>query len=297
MHYTGPTYRPPFEATSLILQVTAGCSHNACAFCSMYRDVPFAASPLDEVEADLVEAAQFAPYAQRVFLANGDAFCLSADQLLEIARLIHVYLPRVRTIGGYASVRNVWGKSDAELAALAQAGFANFNFGLESALDDVLAHMNKGFTVADAREQFGRLRAARMPFNVNIVNAAAGPARIVEHAQANAAFLNEVQPTLVFVSPLHVDPGTSLYEEVAAGAFEECTLGQYLEEELELLRGLELDDAVFYGLHLSNPVQVAGRLPSGKQEMIESLQRGIAAIPQRVLDSHPMKGREGRIIG
>ena len=297
MHYTGMTFRPPFEAMSVILQVTAGCSHNACAFCSMYRDVPFAVSPLEEVEADLAEAAQFAPYANRVFLANGDALCLSADQLLEIARLIRAYLPRVRTIGGYASVRNVWGKTDAELAALAKAGFANFNFGLESALDDVLAHMNKGFTVAAAREQFGRLNAAGMPFNVNIVNAAAGPARIVEHAQANAAFLNEVQPTLVFVSPLHVDPGTPLYEEVAAGEFEECTLGQYLQEELELLRGLELADAVFYGLHMSNPVQVAGRLPRDKQEMIESLEQGLADMPQHLRDSHPLKGREGRIIG
>lgn len=297
MHYTGMTFRPPFESQSLILQVTAGCSHNACAFCSMYRDVPFAVSPLEEVEADLAEAAQFAPYAQRVFLANGDAFCLPADQLLDIALLVRRYLPRVRTIGGYASVRNVRNKSDAELAALARMGYANFNFGLESSLDDVLVHMNKGFTIAEAREQFGRLNAAGMPFNVNIVNAAAGPARVIEHAQANAAFLNEVQPTLVFVSPLHVDPGTPLYDEVAAGGFEECTLGQYLEEELELLRGLELDDAVFYGLHMSNPIQVAGRLPHDKQEMIETLRAGIASMPQQVRDSHPLKGREGRIVG
>ena len=297
MHYTGMTFRPPFESQSVILQVTAGCSHNKCAFCSMYRDVPFAVSPLEEVEADLAEAARFAPYARRVFLANGDAFCLDARQLVDIAELVHHYLPRVQTIGGYASVRNVVGKTDVELKGLARLGYANFNFGLESALDDVLAFMNKGFTVEQAREQFARLNAAGMPFNVNIVNAAAGPERVVEHARANAAFLNEIQPTLVFVSPLHVDPGTPLEQRLAAGEFEECTLGQYLEEELELLRNLELKHAIFYGLHMSNPVQVAGRLPRDKDEMVESLQRGIAAIPSHVLDSHPLKGREGRIIG
>ena len=297
MHYTGPTYRPPFEARSVILQVTAGCSHNGCAFCSMYRDVPFGVSPLDQIEEDLREAAQFAPYAQRVFLANGDAFCLPADDLLRIGQLVHEHLPRVSTIGGYASIRNVIGKTDEDLAALAAAGFANFNFGLESALDDVLDFMNKGFDVAEARFQFGRLRQAGMPFNVNIVNAAAGPERIVEHARANAAFINEIAPTLVFVSPLHVDPGTPLAEELAAGRFAECTLGQYLEEEIELLRGLDVYDCIFYGLHMSNPIQIAGRLPRDKADMLETLEEGLANMPQRMRDSHPLKGREGRIVG
>ena len=297
MHFTGPTYRPPYEARSLILQVTAGCSHNGCAFCSMYRTVPFAASPFEEIEADLAEAERFAPYAERVFLANGDAFCLPADRLLRIAEAVRAHLPYVRTIGGYASVRNVMGKTDDELVALTAAGYADFNFGLESALDDVLAHMGKGFTVADARRAFERLRAAGMPYNVNIVIAAAGPERIAEHARANAAFMNEIDPTLVFVSPLHIDPGTPLADELAAGAFAECTLGQYVEEEIAFLRGLELHDRVFYGLHMSNPIQVAGRLPRDKDEMLGTLESGLAAMPARMRASHPLKGREGLIVG
>ena len=148
MHYDGMTFRPPYEAGSLLLQVTRGCSHNACTFCSMYREVSFAISPLEEIVDDLAEAAWEFPGVSRVFLVNGDAFCLPADALLNIAEMIHEALPNVRSIGCYARIPNVSSKTDGELAALAAAGYDNINIGVESGLDDVLAFMNKCFTVS-----------------------------------------------------------------------------------------------------------------------------------------------------
>ena len=295
MHYDGMTFRPPYEARSLLLQVTRGCSHNACTFCSMYRDVSFAISPLEEIVDDLAEAAWAYPYVSRVFLVNGDAFCLPADALLNTAEMIHEALPNVRSIGCYARIPNVTSKTDAELAALAAAGYDNINIGVESGLDDVLALMNKGFTVEEARLQFARLHAAGLPFNVNIINAAAGPQRIAEHAAANAALVNEAQPTLIFVSPLHVDPGTPLVGLIERGEFEECTLGQYLEEEIAFLEGLELDDCVFFGAHVSNPIPVNGLLPRDKDELLTVLRDGMARIPRTQLDAHPSKGAEGSL--
>ena len=295
MHYDGMTFRPPYEARSLLLQVTRGCSHNACTFCSMYRDVSFAISPLEEIVDDLAEAAWAYPYVSRVFLVNGDAFCLPADALLNIAEMIHEALPNVRSIGCYARIPNVTSKTDAELAALAAAGYDNINIGVESGLDDVLAFMNKGFTVEEARLQFARLHAAGLPFNVNIINAAAGPQRIAEHAAANASLVNEAQPTLIFVSPLHVDPGTPLVGLIERGEYEECTLGQYLEEEIAFLEGLELDDCVFFGAHVSNPIPVNGLLPRDKDELLTVLRDGMARIPRAQLDAHPSKGAEGSL--
>ena len=295
MHYDGTTFRPPYEAYSLLLQVTTGCSHNGCTFCSMYQDVPFAVSPLDEIVDDIVEASRFRPNARRVFLENGDAFCLPAQALLNIAEMIREALPQVTSIGCYARIPNIASKTDGELAALAAAGYSDINIGVESGLDSVLSFMNKGYTVAEAREQFARLHAAGLPFNVNIINAAAGPSRIAEHAVANAALANDAKPTLVFVSPLHVDPGSRLEALVARGDFEECTLGQYLEEEIAFLEGLELDDCVFFGLHVSNPVPVQGLLPRDKNALLAALRNGLAGMPQALRDSHPSKGAEGSL--
>ena len=131
MHYTGTIYRPPFEARSLLLQVTTGCSHNKCSFCTMYRDEPFRVEPLEQIEEDLAEARQYVPNVTRVFLENGDPFALSADRLEQIAVMIHAYLPRVETIAMYASIKNVIGKSDEELRRLRNLGVNELNIGVE----------------------------------------------------------------------------------------------------------------------------------------------------------------------
>ena len=41
MHFDGTIWRPPYEAASLLIQVTAGCTHHSCKFCTLYEDFPY----------------------------------------------------------------------------------------------------------------------------------------------------------------------------------------------------------------------------------------------------------------
>ena len=295
MHYTGTIYRPPFEARSLLLQVTTGCSHNKCSFCTMYRDEPFRVEPLEQIEEDLAEARQYVPNVTRVFLENGDPFALSADRLEQIAVMIHAYLPRVETIAMYASIKNVIGKSDEELRRLRNLGINELNIGVESGLDEALSYMNKGYTAAQAKYELNRLKSAGIDYGANIILGCAGPERRHENAAATAALLNETKPYLIFTGTIHSDPGCPLYEDMQSGRFVESTFGEYLDEEEELLELLDLTDCYLFGLHPSNIVTMHGNLPEDMAAMLELVRKRREELANR-LDERPVRYGEGAVL-
>ena len=289
-------FRPPFEAASLLLEVTHGCSHNACAFCTMYRGVPFQLEPMERVEECVRTAAVRRPGVKRVFLEHGDAFALSAERLIRIAELIHAYLPRVEMIAMYASIKNIASKSDDDLERLREAGVGDLNVGVESGLDEALRWMNKGYTAAQARHELLRLKRAGIPWGANVILGAAGPALRSENAIATAELLSATQPNLIFTGTLHADPGCPLYEAIKSGAFAESTFGEYFDEEETLIERLELDDCVFFGLHPSNVVTMEGRLPQDKDRLLTELRDERDYLRGR-LDRRPVRASEGAIIG
>ncbi len=295
MKYTGITYRPPFEAWSLLLQATQGCSHNRCAFCTMYKGIPFMEESLEQIETDLREAAFFAPRKKRVFLVGGDAFALKAEKLLAIADLVHKYLPGVETIAMYASVNNIRAKSDEDLRAMRNAGIGQPNIGLESGLDKTLAAMRKGYDSAEAECQLERLNDAGMEYSVNVILGGAGSADSAEHASATASLLNRVKPYLIFTGTMHPEKGSSMYEDMQSGRFRECTVGEYLDEEERFLNELDPFDCLYFGMHPSNIVQTQGYLSEDKVRLLEDVRARRAQLAGR-LSEKPKRGREGAFI-
>ena len=296
MHYTGSVYRPPFEARSLLLQVTVGCSHNRCCFCTMYRDVPFSIEPLEQIEADLDEARTYVPDTRRVFLENGDAFVLNADHLEAIARLIHEKLPKVETITMYASIKNIRTKTDEELHRLRALGINDLNIGVESGYDPALAYIDKDYNALEAVFELRRLKAAGMDFCLNVIFGAAGSGNQAANALATAELVNEAQPAVIFTGTTHADEGCPLYDDLKSGAFVENTFAEYLEEEELFVSRLELERCRYFGLHPSNVVCVDGLLPRDKQAIITEIRRIRESMTPEQLTSRPRRYGEGAII-
>lgn len=70
MHSAGRTWRPPYEASSFIIQVTSGCTYDKCHFCSLYQDECFRMTPIEKFEEDLAELKSYQPTARRIFLTG-----------------------------------------------------------------------------------------------------------------------------------------------------------------------------------------------------------------------------------
>ena len=122
MHYSGAVYRPPSEARSLIVQCTLGCSHNKCAFCTMYKDKKFSINPIEQVLSDLDEARAYGRYIEKIFLADGDALILPMDYLLTVLDYICDHFPTCKRVAAYATTKAIMRKTDDELRTLREHG-------------------------------------------------------------------------------------------------------------------------------------------------------------------------------
>ena len=71
MHFDGQIWRPPYEVSSQLLQVTVGCTYHQCKFCSLYHGTKFRLSPITEVEEDLKVIQSYQPKAPASIFNGG----------------------------------------------------------------------------------------------------------------------------------------------------------------------------------------------------------------------------------
>jgi radical SAM superfamily enzyme YgiQ (UPF0313 family) len=288
MHFTSNINRPPYEADAGYLQVTSGCSHASCAFCSYFKDTCFKKSSIEEIEADIKEMPGLFGKPKRIFLQSADGFAADYDVLMKTAELIHKQLPSVESIGGYARIDNFTSKTIEQLRNMQQAGFSNPYIGVESGDDVVLKMVNKGYTAAVAREQMEKLEIAGFSYNVNFLNGLGGHGYGLGHARKTAKLYDGLHPNMIDMSTLTIVPGTILYRKRAKGEYVEATEIEKIAETQEFLRCLT-NHTIFMTEHVSVPYHVKVRLPEGKEELIKAIGKIAQEVGEKKLKNYREK--------
>ena len=291
MHYTGTIWRPPYEAGSLLLEATAGCTHHKCKFCTLYNDLPFPfrMSPLEDIEEDLQEAAKrnrmWGWECRRVFLTGANPFVLKFDLLMEIAALAKRYVPSCESIGSFARITDIGLKSDEELRRLKSAGFDGLTIGMETADEEALQFMNKGYGKNDILAQCRRLEQAGISYKFFYLVGISGKGRGAEGAKVTAEVCNQLHPKLVGANMLTIYKDSELYQEIRKGNWQpESEKEKYMEMKT-LVENLAIETE-FAATGASNAVQLYGVLPKDKTKLLAVLDEITGSVDEKELENY-----------
>lgn len=287
MHYTGPIFRPPVEAMlgTKLLQVTVGCAHNDCNFCTMYSSVNFTTEPIEQIEEDIIELRETYSKIKRIFLVNGDAFVLNTRRLKEISDKIIKHIPEVEVITMYASITNIKNKSDEDLAMMKDLRINDLWMGTETGNREALELINKGHTLEEAYEQLERLNKFGIRHDDGFMLGVAGHKKGIQNAIDTAKLINKTKPSIIWFGTLGLFEGSNMKKDADEGRFIPATELEILEEELKVLELIELENVPFYGIHPTNASSIEGVLPRDKEKMINKLKSFIESSSDEFLNS------------
>ena len=284
MRYIGKVYRPPSEADAYLLQATVGCSWNKCTYCDMYRDKPkFSLRNLDEVLEDMhMAAAQAGNRIQKLFVMDGDAFCMPMEHWRAILKLADTLYPMLRRVSCYAMARNILEKSQEEMNELQRLGLKQLYIGPESGDDVTLKKIAKGSTAADHIEAAQKAKIAKMKTSVIFLLGAGGTLRSEEHAHASAKLATAMDPDFLSALTLTVVPNTPIHRLEESGKFTLPDIHQLLRELRIFLAESKPTNALFRTNHASNYLPLGGTLPQDAPQMLQMIDLALdGAIPLR----------------
>lgn len=271
MHFTGTIWRPPYEAWSALLQVTAGCTHNKCKFCTLYSDVPhFRMSPVSEIESDLQEIYTCTPDVTRLFLTGANPFVLDTNHLKTIANLAKQYLQRLDSIGCFARITDIIHKSIEELKDLRALGYNRITIGAETGDNTALEFMRKGYSAEDIITQCKKLDSADIEYNFFYLTGISGSGNGLAGAEKTAEIFNRLNPKIIGASMLTIYPCSDLYNEIRLGNWKEESEREKLIEMRTLIEKLDIRTH-FAALGASNMFKLHGELPYEKQELLNEI--------------------------
>lgn len=275
MHYEGNCIRPPPEASSILLQVTLGCSHNKCAFCGTFKNKPFRIKDDDIILSDILFASRHMQAQDQVFLMDGDALIVPQKRLIWILQRIQEHLPWVKRVGAYANTKSIGIKSSRELSQLRENKLGMLYLGVETGDDEIRQKINKGSSARQCLEMGNKVKNSGVQLTVTLLLGIAGREKSLRHARATGKLVSAMDPDFVSALTLMLIPGTPLWEEYERGDFKLPDKRELLMEMKELLTYINLSCGLFSSNHASNYLPLRAWLPEGKQALLASIEAAL----------------------
>ena len=273
LSYDYPLYRPPSEASSIIFQVTLGCSFNICSFCNMYRTKEYVERPWDEIKTEIDLAAKHMQDTRRIFLADGDALNLSTDRMLQILDYISTKFPNIERVSCYAMPKNLLEKSSEDLKKLYDAGLTMFYIGIESGSDKILKKVTKGATGQTIIKACQKAKDAGYTISCMIILGLGGKTYSKEHIDDTAKVVSESSPHYLGALTLQIEDG--IRDEFMTKFKEPFTPiddADVLVELENLVSKIETKSPIiFRANHGSNAYPIGGTFPEDKNMILERI--------------------------
>lgn len=271
MHFTEPVYRNPYWPTWPLIQITQGCTHNRCKFCTMYKGVRFDVQPMEIIEEDLVELARTDPHARTIQLLSANPLALPFHRLASILEKINEYLPEVEHVYTQGRVSDLRNKTVDDLRKLKELGMNEISLGVESGDDWTLERIDKGYTSKDILDQCAKLDEAGIRYWVTFLNGVAGREHSHDHAVHTAEIFNQLNPMVIGTGGLTLFSGTPLLEEAKHGEFDPLDESDLAEELKTFIEHLNAD-CCFITHHTSTMNLTGPCFLERKSQIIEVLQ-------------------------
>ncbi len=271
MHYEGTCIRPPPEASSILLQVTLGCSHNKCTFCGTFKEKQFQIKADDIILSDILFASKYMQGQDQVFLMDGDALIIPQKRLLWILERIQEHLPWVKRVGAYANTKSISMKSPQELIELRENGLGMLYLGVETGDDEIRKKIDKGSTAQQCLEMGRRVKDAGMELTLTLLLGIGGKTKSLVHARATGELISAIDPEYFSLLTVILIPGTPLWEEHERGDFAMPDERGLLMEMREIIAHTNVSHCFFASHHASNYLPIRAWLPEGKQDVLDAI--------------------------
>lgn len=269
IEYDYPLFRPPAEADNTILQITRGCSHNRCSFCSMYKTKKYSLRKLEDIYDDIDSLASYYPDTIKVFLGDGDALAAPTKFLLEVLDYLNKKFKKLRRVSLYASAQNILSKSEDELKKLYENKLTLLYYGIETGDKELLKKINKGVTKEQIISSLNKASSVGMKISSTVILGLGGKKYSKNHTKNTADIINNTKVTYLSTLQLGLEQSEAMEFYKSFDSFEHLSDDEVLDEQYDFISQIETNSKIiFRSNHASNALPLGGTLPRDKDKIL-----------------------------